>query len=85
MRLPLVRSFADYAAENGDSDLESAVNVLVQTSEMKGLKEPELEVVGELISNILGGIDVAKAVEAGTPKSQALNEFMARVLGSIDR
>jgi hypothetical protein len=32
-----------------------------------------------------GAIEVNKMVKSGTPKKEALNTFMQRVLGSIDK
>lgn len=85
MKLPLIRSATEYIETNDASHIEQTVAVLEHMSQAKGWKDEELEVIGELISNLLGGVDVANAVASGTPKSQALNEFMGRVLGSIDR
>jgi hypothetical protein len=48
------------------------------------LKDEELEVIGELISNLYGSLEVSKEITNGTPKKDALNGFMKRVLGSIN-
>jgi hypothetical protein len=47
------------------------------------LKDEELDVIGELISNMYGAVEVHKMVKNGTDK-RTLNTFMKRVLGSID-
>jgi hypothetical protein len=49
------------------------------------LKDEELDVIGELISNLYGALEVHKMVQSGTDKKEALNAFMKRVLGSIDK
>jgi hypothetical protein len=41
-------------------------------------------VIGELLSNYSGALEVHKEIQAGTPKRDALNGFMKRVTGSID-
>ena len=41
--------------------------------------------IGELISNIYGALEVSGEIKNGTPKKEALNGFMSRVLGSIDK
>jgi hypothetical protein len=41
--------------------------------------------MGELISNMYGALEVDKMVKGGTPKKEALNTFMKRVLGAIDQ
>jgi hypothetical protein len=38
-----------------------------------------------LISNLYGAVEVQKTIAAGTPKKEALNNFMKRVLGAIDK
>jgi hypothetical protein len=53
-------------------------------TEVSSLKDEELDMIGELISNLYGALEVDKLVKAGTPKKEALNSFMKRVLGSID-
>lgn len=85
MRLPVIKGFVEVIEQSGTEKVQAAIEVLEQTSEIRGMKDEELEVVGELISNMFGAIDVAKDVESGTPKNDALNNFMKRVMGSIDR
>ena len=53
-------------------------------TEVPSLKDEELDVIGELISNMYGALEVHKMVKDGTPQKEALNSFMKRVLGSID-
>jgi len=48
------------------------------------LKDEELDVIGEIISNLYGALEVHKMVKEGMPQKEALNTFMKRVLGSID-
>jgi hypothetical protein len=84
MRLPVIKGFVEFADSEGESSLESAIKVLEQTSEMRGFKDEELEVIGELLSNMYGALEVVKDVKSGSPQRDALNNFMKRVLGSID-
>jgi hypothetical protein len=58
--------------------------VLESLADVPTLKDEELEVIGELISNLYGAIEVNKEITDGTPKKEALNGFMKRVLGSIN-
>jgi hypothetical protein len=51
-------------------------------TEIPSLKDEELDVIGELISNMYGAVEVHK-MKNGTDKKEALNTFMKRVL--IDR
>ena len=52
---------------------------------MSSLKDEELDVIGELLSNFYGAIEVSKMIKSGVPQKEALNSFMKRVLGSIDK
>ncbi|MNG33069.1 hypothetical protein D3C84_1192260 [compost metagenome] len=54
-------------------------------TEISSLKDEELDVIGELISNMYGALEVHKMTQQGTDKKEALNTFMKRVLGSIDK
>jgi hypothetical protein len=43
-----------------------------------------MDVIGELISNFYGALEVAKAIRSGEEKKAALNNFMQRVISSIN-
>jgi hypothetical protein len=45
-----------------------------------------VDVLGEVLSNLYGALEVEKTVrENGVDRKVALNDFMKRVQGSIDR
>lgn len=82
MRLPIIKQLI----EGGDFDedyMEEAVEVLLSISEARGLKDEEMEVIGELISNISGAQEVMVDIKKGTPQKEALNRFMKRVMNAI--
>ena len=79
MRLPIIKLLTEFIEEK-DSDF-----VLETIETLEALKDEELDVIGELISNMYGAIEVANSIEQGTPKKDAMNQFMQRVLGSIDK
>jgi len=85
MKLPIIK----HLAENFDEDyLLETVEVLESLSEARGLKDEELEVIGELISNSLGAIEVINIVRDSDGKTDVrtgASDFMKRVLGSIDK
>ena len=62
-----------------------AAETLESLTEVASLKEEELDVIGELISNMYGALEVNKKIQEGVAPKQALNDFMKRVLGSIDK
>ena len=45
----------------------------------------DLDVAGELITNICGGTGSARSGKGGTSEKDALNGFAQKVMGSIDR
>lgn len=84
MKLPVIKQ----VVENKEFDedyIEEAIEVLLCVSEARGLKDEELEVIGELISNLSGAQEVMSDIKKGTPQREALNGFMKRVMGSIDK
>jgi hypothetical protein len=85
MKLPVIRSVAEYIEKNSIEDVAKAIDVMEHVSQVRGLSDEELNTIGELISNFSGAIAVTESIQAGTPKTEALNQFMQRVLGSIDK
>lgn len=85
MKLPVIKHLTDFI-ENNDADFVlETIETLEALTEVPSLKDEELDVIGELISNMYGAIEVDKLIKEGTPKKEALNLFMQRVLGSIDK
>jgi hypothetical protein len=85
MKLPVIKNLVEFIDQNDEDFVEEAIQVLEQVSLAKGLKDEELDVIGELLSNMYGSLEVAKLIKSGTPQKEALNSFMKRVLGSIDK
>lgn len=85
MKLPVIKHLTQFIEENDEDFVIEAIEVLEALTEVPSLKDEELDVIGELISNMYGAIEVDKMVKSGTPKKEALNAFMQRVLGSIDK
>lgn len=82
MKLPVIKQIQ---RSSSIEEIETAIKVLENTSEAAALKEDELNVIGELISNMCGAIEVHRLVADGLSEKDALNTFMKKVLGSIDR
>lgn len=82
MKLPVIRQFyQNQTVEN----LETTLEVLESFSEFRGTSEEELNVVGELITNICGALEIHQNVKDGMTERDALNGFAQKVLGSIDK
>ena len=85
MKLPIIKHLTQFIEENDQDYLVETIEVLEALTEVSSLKDEELDVIGELISNMYGAIEVNKMVKEGKDKKEALNDFMKRVLGSIDK
>jgi hypothetical protein len=85
MRLPLIKHINSFIAANDEDYINEAITVLEYLSESSAVKDEELDVIGELLSNLYGGLEVAKMIKEGKSEKEAGNIFMKRVLGSIDQ
>ncbi|MEL6733735.1 MAG: hypothetical protein AAFP83_21550 [Bacteroidota bacterium] len=72
--------------EERDEDfLLEAIETLEAITDAPGIKDEEMDVLGEMLSNLYGAVEVHKSIQEGQPKREALNGFMTRVTGSIDQ
>ncbi|MCI2227624.1 hypothetical protein MC378_00475 [Polaribacter sp. MSW13] len=85
MKLPVIKHLTNFIEENDQDYVLETIETLEALTEVPSLKDEELDVIGELISNMYGAIEVDKMIKEGAPKKEALNAFMKRVLGSIDK
>ena len=84
MRLPIIRNLVDFIEENDQDYVIETIETLEALTEVPSLKDEELDVIGELLSNMYGALEVDKMTKEGTPKKEAINAFMQRVIQSID-
>ncbi len=85
MKLPVIKHLTQFIEDNDQDYLVETIEVLEALTEIPSLKEEELDVIGEIISNMYGALEVQKSIQNGMDKKEALNGFMKRVLGSIDK
>jgi hypothetical protein len=86
MRLPIIKHLNEFVKENDEDYITEAIQVLENLAEAKGIKDEELDVMGELLSNMYGALEVRKLIEEeGMGEKDALNAFMKRVTGSIEK
>ncbi len=85
MKLPIIKHLTNFNEANDEDFVLETIETLEALTEVPSLKDEELDVIGELISNMYGAIEVNKMIKEGTDKKEALNHFMNRVLGSIDK
>ncbi|MEP2773419.1 MAG: hypothetical protein ABJH05_14810 [Fulvivirga sp.] len=84
MRLPIIKHVVDFVDKNDEDWVVETIELLEDLTEAKGIKDEEIDVIGELLSNLYGALEVSKEIKGGKPQKEALNEFMKRVTGSID-
>lgn len=84
MRLPVIKHIVEFIEQNDEDYVIETMETLENLIEAPGIKDEELDVIGELLSNYSGALEVHKDIRSGTTKRDALNAFMKRVTGSID-
>jgi hypothetical protein len=84
MRLPVIKHTLAFIEANDEDFIHETMDVLEHLIDAPGIKDEELDVIGELLSNLSGALEVNEAIRNGKPQREALNEFMKRVTGSID-
>ena len=82
MKLPVIRQIQKSATVE---EIETTIKVLESISEAPSLKSEETDVIGELISNLCGALEVHQLISEGSSEKDAANTFMKKVLSSIDR
>lgn len=81
MKLPVIRHLQKGATA---VQLESTLTVLEHFCEHRTVTEEEMDVIGELITNICGALEVHAHVANGMTGVEAANAFAQKVMGSID-
>ncbi len=82
MKLPIIRQF--YQTQTVEN-LEKTLETIEAFTEFRGTTEEDLNIAGELITNICGALEVHANVANGMAERDALNSFAQKVLGSIDK
>jgi len=79
MRLPIIKHIVQFVEKNDEDYVDETITVLEDLIDARGIKDEELEVIGEVLSNMYGALEVAKDIKSGTPQKEALNKFMKKV------
>ena len=85
MKLPVIKHLLEFVEKTDQDYITEAIEVLEHLTELSSLKDEELDVVAEFISNMYGTLEVNEMIHQGMDKKEALNAFMKRVQGAIDR
>lgn len=84
MRLPIIKHLAQFTETRDEDFLLETIETLEAITDAPGIKDEELDVLGEVLSNLYGAVEVHKSIQEGQSQRAALNGFMSRVMGSID-
>lgn len=82
MKLPVIRHLQK---NNSPEQIQHCIEVLESFSEYNRITDEEMDVIGELITNLCGAAEVAQMIENGMDERDAANNFAKKVMGSIDR
>lgn len=85
MKLPLIKNISEFIDQNDEDYVQEAIELLEHISQLDKLSEEEMLVIGELLSNMYGALEVQKEIKNGVSQKDAMNGFMKRVMGSIDK
>jgi hypothetical protein len=85
MRLPVIKHIVSFIERNDEDYVNESIELLEDLVDAPGIKDEELDVIGELLSNFSGALEVHQSIKSGKSQREALNEFMKRVTGSIDK
>jgi len=81
MKLPIIKQFVNFAEEKDVDFLHDTLATLENLIECDRISDQELDVIGELMSNLSAAIEVTKEIQEGKSKTDAINGFMKRVMG----
>jgi hypothetical protein len=79
MRLPIVKHLSNFIDKNDQDFILETLEVFEDLIDARGIKDEELDVIGELMSNMEGALEVQKLIKEGMTQKEALNDFMKRV------
>jgi hypothetical protein len=82
MKLPVIRHLQK---NNSPEKIKHCIEVLESFSEYNRITDEEMDVIGELITNLCGAAEVAEMIKNGMEERDAANSFAKKVMGSIDR
>ena len=80
MRLPIIKHLSSFIQDNDEDFIVETLEVFEDLIDARGLKDEELDVIDELMSNMEGALEVEKLIKGGMTQKEALNDFMKRVM-----
>jgi hypothetical protein len=71
MKLPVIKQLTQFIEDNDEDYIVETIETLENLTEVPSLKDEELDVIGELISNMYGAIEVNKMMKEGQTKKRS--------------
>lgn len=86
MKLPIIKQLTQFIEENDEDFVIETIETLEYITEVQSITDEEMDVIGELLSNMYAALEVTKLMrEENLSQNDAVNNFMKRVMGSIDK
>lgn len=86
MKLPIIKQLTQFIEENDEDYVIETIETLEHITEVQSITDEEMDVIGELLSNMYAALEVSKLIrEESLSQNDAVNNFMKRVMGSIDK
>jgi hypothetical protein len=81
MKLPIIKQLTEFIDTNDEDYIIETIETLENLTEVSSLKDEELDVLGELISNMYGALEVHKMTKDGTPKKRSFKYIYEKSFG----
>lgn len=79
MRLPVIKHVSNFIQSHDQDWVVETLELLEDLCDARGIKDEELDVIGELMSNLEGALEVEDMIKQGMTQKEALNAFMKKV------
>tara|TARA_R110000803_G_scaffold198791_1_gene262639 strand:- start:569 stop:805 length:237 start_codon:yes stop_codon:yes gene_type:complete len=76
MKLQVIKQIIKTSNED---EINNTLKVLEDISEARKVTSEELDVIGEIMSNLYGALIVTEDIASGTSSTDAVNKFMKKV------
>ena len=75
MKLPLIKHISNFVSENDEDFIIETLEVLEHITEYSGIKDDEIDLLGELISNLYGASRSSKRHQSRSEPKRGLECF----------
>ena len=65
MRLPVIKHIVSFIERNDEDYVNESIELLEDLVDAPGIKDEELDVIGELLSNFSGALEVHQSIKSG--------------------